>query len=131
MPAGRPTVTDPSAEPAEPSRSRHVVDRGLEYRVLQRQGLTPTAIQRRKRKSKAYVSIVLRFGRLLESLDPIEVAVLRHPRITYKLLQKVVRTDADDRRVVRDLREAITLPKTDGRRKRRLKLPPAPPPADP
>jgi hypothetical protein len=133
--ASRPRPKSPvafeSAEPAEAPRSRHVVDRGLEYRVLQRQGMTPQAIQRRKRKSKAYVSIVLRFGRLLEKLDPIEVAVLRHPRTTYKLLQRVVSADADDRRVVQELRTAITLPKPDGRRRRRLKLKPAPPPSDP
>jgi hypothetical protein len=110
---------------------RHVVDRALEYQRLARAGCTPSDIARRKRRSRAHVSILLRFGEVLTRVHDIEASVLRHPKITYKLLQRVIRRGTDDRTIYRALLSAITMPETDGRRRRRLRLPPPPPPVDP
>ena len=99
--------------PAEPGdaagsrRARHVVDRALDYAVLARRGLRASDIARLRRRSKAYVSILLRLGRALGECSPEELAALRSPRITWKLVQHLVRTDVSDVVLRARLRQAL------------------------
>lgn len=88
-------------------RRAHVLDRAAEYARLADAGLTVTAIARRRRKSKAHVSILLRLGRLLAGLPEDERAALRSPRVTWRLVQGIVRADVDAASVRRQLRAAV------------------------
>lgn len=86
---------------------RHILDRAADYAALHRNGLTATQIARRRKKSKGYVSIVLRLGLALRTLDREELAVFRSERITWKLAQRVVREGVSDAEIHRQLRYAL------------------------
>ena len=116
-PATRPTSLDApavelaaSASAATPrldGRRTHVVDRALDYAALADQGLTVAQIARRRRRSKGYVSILLRLGHVLATLPAGEVAALRSPRITWTIAQRVVRADTPAAEVRAQLRHAL------------------------
>jgi hypothetical protein len=97
------------AGPAAPldARRAHVLDRAAVYLALADQGLTAAQIARRRRKSKGHVSILLRLGRALRDLPADERAALRHPRITWRLVQGLVRADVDPASLRRQLRAAL------------------------
>lgn len=99
----------PAAEGAEPAavRGRHVVDRALDYAALEATGLRAADIARRRRRSKAHVSILLRLGRALRGCTAEEVAAFRSPRITWKLAQQLVRTSTADDVLRHRLRQAL------------------------
>lgn len=102
-------------------RPPHLVDRAADYAALRAQGVAPAAIARRRRRSRGYVSIVLRLGEALRGLPEAELAALRHPRITYKLAQRVVREGVSAAEVRRQLRYALggfSTHNVDGRRRR-------------
>lgn len=86
---------------------RHIVDRALDYAALSRGGLTAAQIARRRKRSKGYVSIVLRLGTALQGLDREELAVFRSERITWKLAQRIVRTGTTEAEIQRQLRYAL------------------------
>lgn len=86
---------------------RHIVDRALDYAALSRGGLTAAQIARRRKKSKGYVSIVLRLGRAIRGLDRQELAVFRSERITWKLAQRIIRAGVTDAEIQRQLRYAL------------------------
>jgi hypothetical protein len=112
-----------------------VIDRALDYAALAAQGLTPAAIARRRRRSKGYVSIVLRLGAAIRTLEPLELEVLRSPRVTWKVAQRIVRADADVATVRRKLRDAVAWPPDDRRKHRKGRSPargaPSSPPTAP
>lgn len=89
------------------SVGRHIVDRALDYAALHRGGLTAAQIARRRKKSKGYVSIVLRLGSALRGLDSEELEVFRSERITWKLAQRIVRADVTEAEIQRQLRYAL------------------------
>lgn len=89
------------------SVGHHIVDRALDYAALQRSGLSAAQIARRRKKSNGYVSIVLRLGIALRTLDREEIAVFRSDRITWKLVQRLVRTGVTDAEIQRQLRYAL------------------------
>lgn len=89
------------------SVGRHIVDRALDYAALHQGGLTAAQIARRRKKSKGYVSIVLRLGTALRRLDSEEIAVFRSERITWKLAQRIVRSGVTDAEIQRQLRYAL------------------------
>jgi hypothetical protein len=84
-----------------------VVDRALDYVALADAGLSATRIARKRRRSAGYVSILLRLGRAIATLEPAELAALRSPRVTWKLAQRVVRSDADTGSIRHQLRLAL------------------------
>ncbi len=86
---------------------RHIVDRALDYAALNRGGLTAAQIARRRKKSKGYVSIVLRLGTAIRGLDREELAVFRSERITWKLAQRIVRGGVTDAEIQRQMRYAL------------------------
>jgi hypothetical protein len=88
-------------------RRAHVLDRAAEYVRLADAGLTVTAIARRRRKSKGHVSILLRLGRALAGVPDDERAALRSPRVTWRLVQGLVRADTDPASLRRQLRAAV------------------------
>ena len=109
-----PALPRPQAEHlAEPGdavggrRAGHVVDRALDYAALARGGRRGSDIARQRRRSKAYVSILLRLGRALGECSPEELAALRSPRITWKLVQGLVRTEISDVVIRTRLRQAL------------------------
>jgi hypothetical protein len=93
--------------PRMDGRRAHVLDRAAIYVALADQGLTAAQIARRRRKSKAHVSILLRLGRALRDLPDDERAALRHPRVTWRLVQGLVRADVDPASLRRQLRAAL------------------------
>ena len=101
----------PEATPAPgerwDGRRTHIVDRAADYVALHGQGLTVAQIARRRRRSKGYVSILLRLGQALATLPPTEVAALRSPRITWALAQRLIRTDTPSVEVRAQLRYAL------------------------
>ena len=104
---------DPGA-PAEPAdapkldgRRVHIVDRALDYVALSATGLSAARIARKRRRSAGYVSILLRLGLAIRTLEPAELAALRSSRITWKLAQRIVRTDADVGSIRHQLRLAL------------------------
>lgn len=101
---------------------RHIVDRALDYAALSRGGLTAAQIARRRKKSKGYVSIVLRLGTAIRGLDREELAVFRSERITWKLAQRIIRGGVTDAEIQRQLRYALggfSTHNIDGRKLRR------------
>jgi hypothetical protein len=88
-------------------RRTHVVDRAADYVALADAGLTVARIARRRRRSKGYVSILLRFGRLLAALPADERAAMRSPRITWALAQRLMRADTDVASARAQLRYAL------------------------
>lgn len=88
-------------------RSHHVVDRALEYAALHAEGLRAAEIARRRRKSKGHVSILLRLGQAIRSCAPDEVEAFRSPRITWKLVQRLVRTSVSEVALRQQLRLAL------------------------
>ena len=88
-------------------RRSHVIDRAADYASLADRGLTVARIARRRRKSTAYVSILLRLGRALQGLEPAEREAFRSPRITWSLVQRIVRGDTDVVSLRSQLRAAL------------------------
>ena len=88
-------------------RRTHVVDRAADYVALADAGRTVAQIARRRRRSKGYVSILLRFGRLLAELPPDERAAMRSPRITWSLAQRLMRARVDPASARAQLRYAL------------------------
>ena len=88
-------------------RRTHIVDRAADYVALHAQGLTVAQIARRRRRSKGYVSILLRLGQVLAGLPAGEVAAYRSPRITWALAQRLVRADTPAVEVRAQLRYAL------------------------
>lgn len=133
--AARPPAPDasPADAPRLDGRRAHVLDRAAAYVALADQGLTAAQIARRRRKSPAHVSILLRLGRALAGLPEDERAALRSPRVTWRLVQRLVRTDTDAASLRRQLRAAVggfSTHNVDGRRRARRPAPaPAAPPA--
>jgi hypothetical protein len=71
-----------------------VIDRALAYRELAaRHGLTAAALAKRVRRSKGYVSLHLRLAGAVAGMEPGELAAMRHPAVTWRLVQRVVRGD--------------------------------------
>ena len=98
---------DDRTAPRLDGRRAHVLDRAAEYLRLADQGLTAAQIARRRRKSPAHVSILLRLGRALATVPDDERAALRHPRVTWRLVQRLVRTDVAPESLRRQLRAAV------------------------
>ena len=97
----------PSRSSPAPSRQRHVVDLALEYAALAADGMRAAEIARRRRRSKAHVSILLRLGQALTGFSAEEVAALRTERITWKLAQRLVRADVPPELLRQRLRLAL------------------------
>ncbi|GJG89686.1 hypothetical protein tb265_48670 [Gemmatimonadetes bacterium T265] len=95
------------AGPRLDGRRAHVLDRAAEYVRLADRGLTVAQIARRRRKSAGHVSILLRLGRALADVPADERAALRHPRVTWRLVQRLVRIDVDPGSLRRQLRAAV------------------------
>lgn len=100
-------AAEPGAAPRLDGRRVHIVDRALDYAALAAAGLSAARIARKRRRSAGYVSILLRLGQAIQSLEPAELAALRSPRITWKLAQRIVRTDADVGSIRHQLRLAL------------------------
>lgn len=106
-----------AADGRTPSRrgyAPHVIDRALEYRdIAERNGLTTAALAKRVRRSKGYVSLHLRLAAAVAGMEPAEQAAMRHPAITWRLVQRVVRgdtrvqTEAERRQSVVALRQKM------------------------
>ncbi len=112
-----PSTAPRQATPASPGapgeergeRGRRVVDLALRYAALHLdEGLTQREIGRLRRKSRGYVSILVRFGTLLRTFSADERAVLRHPRITFRVAQRLVRTTSDALTIRAQLRAAVS-----------------------
>jgi hypothetical protein len=107
-PAGPETASPiPTTAPRLDGRRTHVVDRAADYFALADAGLTVAQIARRRRRSKGYVSILVRFGRLLAALPPAERDAMRSPRITWSLAQRLMRADVDAASARAQLRYAL------------------------
>lgn len=120
---------NPSAEPTRDGRRRHPVERALDFRALERAGLTGAQIARRRRKSPGYVSVLLRLGRALDALDADERTALCSPRVTVGLIQRIVRVGVPDAEIRAQLRAAVSgvsRHNRDGRRGRRTRGQPPP-----
>ncbi|GJG89502.1 hypothetical protein tb265_46830 [Gemmatimonadetes bacterium T265] len=89
------------------ARRAHVLDRAAAYVALADHGLSAAQIARRRRKSPGHVSILLRLGRALADVPADERAALRHPRVTWRLVQRLVRADVDPGSLRRQLRAAV------------------------
>lgn len=103
-----------------------MLDRAAEYVRLADQGLSAAQIARRRRKSPAHVSILLRLGRALAGVPEAEWAALRSPRVTWRLVQRLVRTDVDPASLRKQLRDAVggfSTHNRDGRQQRRRRTP--------
>ena len=99
-----------------------MLDRAAEYVRLADQGLSAAQIARRRRKSAGHVSILLRLGRALATVPEDERAALRSPRITWRLVQRLVRLDVDAASLRKQLRDAVggfSTHNVDGRTRRR------------
>ena len=83
------------------------MDRALEYAALAADGMRAAEIARRRRRSKAHVSILLRLGHVLQGCTPEELAVVRAPQVTWKLAQRIVRADVPDAAIRERLRLAV------------------------
>ena len=99
-------AADGSGSTAWDGRRRHVIDRALDYAALAAKGLTDTAIARRRRKSRGYVSILRRLGQAIAELPPAELGAFRTPRIGFALAQRVVRADVPPAEIRAQLRSA-------------------------
>ncbi len=100
-------TASPTPAPRLDGRRTHVVDRAADYFALADAGLTVAQIARRRRRSKGYVSILVRFGRLLAALPPAERDAMRSPRITWSLAQRLMRADVDAASARAQLRYAL------------------------
>jgi hypothetical protein len=69
--------------------------------------MSGAAIARVRRRSRGYVSILVRLGRALAACTPEELAALRSPRITWKVAQRIVRTGVSDAEIRTQLRYAL------------------------
>ena len=120
---GDPTL--PARDPATPRSRRapraepHLVDLAVTWadrvEAGERQVDILRSIPASRRPSRGYVSIVVRLGRVLRRVPPLELATLRSPRITYKLAQRLVRSGVTDEALLRQLGDAIASPRPDGR----------------
>ncbi len=120
-PAADETAGAAPAGPRLDGRRAHVLDRAAEYVRLSDQGLTAAQIARRRRKSPAHVSILLRLGRALVAVPEAEREALRSPRVTWRLVQRLVRIDVDSASLRKQLRDAVggfSTHNVDGRRRR-------------
>ena len=107
QPASAADDAGPAPLPRLDGRRVHIVDRALDYAALAATGLSAARIAKRRRRSAGYVSILLRLGQAIQTLEPAELAALRSPRITWKLAQRIVRTDVDVGSVRHQLRLAL------------------------
>ena len=115
-----------TAGPRLDGRRAHVLDRAAEYVRLADQGLSAAQIARRRRKSAGHVSILLRLGRALATVPEDERAALRSPRVTWRLVQRLVRLDVDGASLRKQLRDAVggfSTHNVDGRTRRRRRAP--------
>lgn len=141
--AGGPVVAGASdtrrLEAVGSRRTTHVIDRALAYRRYADAGMAAVAIARRVRKSKGHVSILLRLGAALEGMEPGEVAALRTPAVTWRLVQRLVRGDSRVqtagertaavlalRRALRDAIAGFSSQTVDRRKQRKGRTPGAP-----
>ena len=118
---GAPATDESAAPPRLDGRRAHVLDRAAEYVRLADQGLTVAQIARRRRKSAGHVSILLRLGRALAPAPEEERAALRSPRVTWRLVQRLVRIDVDAASLRKQLRDAVggfSTHNVDGRQRR-------------
>lgn len=132
--------TNDGASRGRGSRAPHVIDRALDYRDLaERHGLTTAALAKQVRRSKGYISLHLRLAAAVAGMEPAEQEVMRHPAITWRLVQRVVRgdtrvqTEAERRQAVvalrQKLRDAVggfSTETVDRRRHRKGRAPGAP-----
>jgi hypothetical protein len=119
----------PAEAPRLDRRRTHVVDRAADYAELAARGMSVAQIARRRRRSKSYVSIVLRLGQALAGMEPGERAAMRSPFITWTLAQRVVRRDTDAVSLRAQLRYALggfSTHNIDGRKQRRGRTAAAP-----
>ena len=121
-----PADVEPGAAPRLDGRRTHVLDRAAEYVRLADQGLSGAQIARRRRKSPGHVSILLRLGRALTTVPEGERAALRSPRVTWRLVQRLVRADLDPASLRKQLRDAVggfSTHNVDARQRRRRAAP--------
>ena len=119
--AARAPAEAPTEEPRLDRRRTHVVDRAADYADLAARGMSVAQIARRRRRSKSYVSIVLRLGQALAGMEPGERAAMRSPFITWTLAQRLVRRDTDAASLRAQLRYALggfSTHNVDGRKQR-------------
>lgn len=121
-----PANVEPGDAPRLDGRRAHVLDRAAEYVRLAEQGLSGAQIARRRRKSPGHVSILLRLGRALATVPQGERAALRSPRVTWRLVQRLVRADVDPASLRKQLRDAVggfSTHNVDARQRRRRPTP--------
>lgn len=122
--SGRPPTGGPLTSGAPPRKSRtagrpptlarraHLIDRAVEWARRMDRGESQTDIRKsipaRSRPSRGYISIVARLGHALKDLPPLEFELYRSPRVTLRLAQEIVRTDATTLAIRQRLRQAIT-----------------------
>jgi len=119
------SATTPSTARRPIPRGKHVVDQALDVAHAVHHD-TPSLKERRERRkalqprygSKGRISVLEQLGLTLATLPPLEIEVYRSPRITWRLIQRLVRKDTPSATVIRALRDAIAVPPRDGRRHR-------------
>src|SRR5690606_13575235 len=93
-----PRRSQTAGRPPTPARRAHLIDRAVEWARRMDRGESQTDIRRsipaRSRPSRGYISIVARLGHALKDLPPLEFELYRSPRVTLRLAQAIVRTDA-------------------------------------
>jgi hypothetical protein len=92
----------------------HVIDRALAVHALLAAGKTPHEVQRRLGRSKGYVSVLGYLGQSLVGLEPDDLARLRHPALTPRVVWPLVTRTRTDERAVQ--REALGTATTDAAR---------------
>jgi len=114
----------------------HLVDRAISWasRTNGPDGISQAALRRslsaRERRSKCYVSHVVQLGRALANLPPLELALYRDPRVTYRVVSQVVGRNRSPVEIRALLRAAITTPPSvRPRRPRRVPAPTDRPPS--
>ena len=101
-----------------PTRARraHLVDQALEWadRTSGAHGISQAALRRslpaRDRRSNCYVSRIVQLGRALRGLPPLEFALYRDPKLTYRVVSQVVRGNRTPAEIRSLLRQAIVAP---------------------
>lgn len=113
-------VTATPADGSAGGLGRHWVDRAREYRRLVReQGWSQATVARRKRKSRGYVSVLVRLGDALHGLSDAQLTPFRAPTLTFRAAQQLARGDATDDEIRARLLDAARRPRTRVRRRKR------------
>ena len=123
------TTRSTAAKPIR--KGHHVIDQALAVaEAIHRGDPTPGELRARRRElrnrygSRGRIHILEQLGQAIRELTPFEIEVYRSPRVTWKLVQRIVRKGATRAELIQSFRSAIALPPIDRRRRRRRPTPP-------